>query len=269
MRIPLILIMILDEIVEHKRTEVEAAKARVPQATLEGQLAEAAPVRAAADKLKVPGCIRVIAELKKASPSGGLLSAEFVPGDIAREYESNGAAALSVLTDEKYFQGCLEYMKEAKAATSIPVLRKDFVIDPYQIYEAKAAGADLVLLIVRILSREELEDFLRLTRELGMEALVETHSESELVAAVEVGSDIIGVNNRNLDTLTVDLETTRRLRGLIPEGPIVVSESGIKTAEDMRKLREWQVDAVLVGESLMRSPDRGKALAELVLAGRS
>ena len=127
----------------------------------------------------------------------------------------------------------------------------------------------MVLLIVRILSREELEDFLRLTRELGMEALVETHSESELVAAVEVGSNIIGVNNRNLDTLTVDLETTRRLRGLIPEGPIVVSESGIKTAEDMRKLREWQVDAGLVGESLMRSPDRGKALAELVLAGRS
>jgi len=255
--------MILDEIVQHKRKEVESAKGRVPESQVRTQASEAGPTRPFAGGLRQEGRIRIIAELKKASPSAGLLRPNFVPEEIAEMYEANGAAALSVLTDRKYFQGELEYLTAARRATVLPALRKDFVIDSYQIAEARAAGADCVLLIVRILSAEELQEYRSLAHGLGMDALVETHDEAELDVALEAGADLIGINNRNLDTLEVSLETTARLRGRIPPGSVVVSESGIRTRDDMLRLKDWDVDAALIGESLMRSPAPGRLLAEL------
>lgn len=258
--------MILDEIVAHKCREIEERKRKALLSSLEARLNRASTVRPFARELSVQGRVRIIAELKKASPSGGLLCPDFRPEAIAQEYQKGGAAALSVLTDEKYFQGRLEYLEEAKRATNLPALRKDFIIDPYQIVEARAGGADCILLIVRILKREELAEFLRLARELGMDALIETHTEEEVSAALAAGATLIGINNRDLDTLSTSLETTGRLRKLIPDGPVVVSESGIKSAEDIRRLRDWGVHAALVGESLMRSPNRAAALAELTQA---
>lgn len=258
--------MILDEIVAHKCREIEERKRKALLSSLEARLNRASTVRPFARELSVQGRVRIIAELKKASPSGGLLCPDFRPEAIAQEYQKGGAAALSVLTDEKYFQGRLEYLEEAKRATNLPALRKDFIIDPYQIVEARAGGADCILLIVRILKREELAEFLRLARELGMDALIETHTEEEVSAALAAGATLIGINNRDLDTLSTSLETTGRLRKRIPDGPVVVSESGIKSAEDIRRLRDWGVHAALVGESLMRSPNRAAALAELTQA---
>jgi len=255
--------MILDEIVQHKRKEVESSRKRIPESQIMAQAGEAEPARPFTRSLKQEGRIRIIAELKKASPSAGLLEPDFVPEKIAKMYEANGAAALSVLTDRQYFQGELEYLTVARQATELPALRKDFVIDPYQIAEARAAGADCVLLIVRILSTEELREYQSLARQLGMDALVETHDEAEVDTALDVGADLIGINNRNLDTLEVSLEAPARLRGRIPPGPVIVSESGIRTRDDMLRLKDWGVDAALIGESLMRSPDPGRLLSEL------
>ncbi|MDR0854067.1 MAG: indole-3-glycerol phosphate synthase TrpC [Clostridiales Family XIII bacterium] len=209
--------------------------------------------------------IAVIAEVKKASPSKGVIVSDFDHLQIAEEYVAAGANAISVLTEPRYFMGSAAYLKDIASAVSIPVLRKDFIIDPYQIYEAKFLGASAVLLIASVLEEDDaLKFFLDLTYSLGMSALVETHDEAEIKRAVKVGAKIIGVNNRNLNDFSVDLENSIRLRDHVPENIIFVSESGIKTAEDVRKLEAAGVDAILVGESIVKSPDKTAYLDTLL-----
>jgi indole-3-glycerol phosphate synthase len=199
--------------------------------------------------------LRLIAELKKASPSKGVFRSDFDPEALLHAYENSPASALSILTDEPFFQGSLDALRLARRRTTKPLLRKDFLIDAYQLYEARVNGADAVLLIVAALTKEALRDLLALARELGMDALVEVHTEVELETALSVGATLIGINNRNLQTFSVDLATTLRLRPLIPDGCVVVSESGIETREQVRVLEEAGIDAILVGETLVRSPD--------------
>ncbi len=211
--------------------------------------------------------IRLIAEVKKASPSKGVISHNFNPVDIAGIYAANGAAAISVLTEPKYFHGSLDYLRDIKKALAdkpLPLLRKDFIFDPYQIYEARAFGADCLLLIVAILTPAKLLELLQLSHQLGMMCLVEVRNELEVEIAVKSGASIIGINNRDLATFKVDLTTTARLRSLIPSDRIVVSESGIKSRKHMEKLREWGVDAALIGEALMSAPDIAVKMRELL-----
>ncbi len=264
---------LLDEIMAWKREEVEKRKREQPLASLR---ALAATVPAPWDfvaALQEPG-ITLIAEVKRASPSRGLLSHHFDPVELAQIYVRNGARAISVITDARFFQGKLEYITQVKEAlqamnVQAPVLRKDFIFDPYQVWEARVAGADAVLLIVAILSDRTLRELLQLARRLGMEALVEVHNEQELARAVTAGARVIGINNRDLRTFEVDLRVTERLRPLIPPDILVVSESGIHTAEDVRRLAALRVDAILVGESLVRADpaDRPRRVKELVTAG--
>lgn len=210
--------------------------------------------------------VRLIAEVKKASPSRGIIRHDFKPAGIAEIYVKSGAAAISVLTETKYFGGSLSYLKEIKQSltTPVPLLRKDFIIDPYQVYESRAHGADSLLLIVSVLSKAQLVELLTLSHELGMHCLVEVHNETELNTAIESGARIIGVNNRDLLTFETDLSTTERLRPLIPHGRLVVSESGIKSHRDIERLRELKVNAVLVGEALMSAPDIAAKIKELL-----
>ena len=203
--------------------------------------------------------ISIIAEVKKASPSKGLIAEDFDYVNIAKEYEAAGASAISVLTEPYFFQGSDDYLKEI---VKIPVLRKDFVVDEYMIYEAKLLGASAVLLIVSILSDEQLEQYLTITRVLGMSAIVEAHDENEIKRAIDAGADIIGVNNRNLKDFSVDIENSIRLRSCVEEDIIFISESGIKTKEDVARLKENNVDAVLIGETLMKSPDKKAMIQE-------
>lgn len=258
--------MILDEIVADKRLELEARKRALPLFELEKEaLRQPAPLDFSA-ALRGER-IRLIAEVKRASPSKGLIRADFDPVAIAKIYADNGASAISVLTEVRYFQGSLSYLPEIKAALGdrkIPLLRKDFLTDPYQIYESRAHGADALLLIAAILSPEKLKELLQLSHKLGMSCLVEVHNKAELKIAVESGARIIGINNRDLNTFETDLTTTERLRPLIPKDRIVVSESGIKDRKDMEKLRGWGVDAVLIGESLMAAPDIAAKMKELL-----
>lgn len=258
--------MILDPIIAHKKKEVAAAKSRITVGEMERRARAGPAVRPFAARLEQCGAVSIIAELKKASPSAGLICPDFDALSIAREYEANGAAALSVLTDQKFFQGSSSYLSEARAATRLPVLRKDFIIDPYQVSEARAIGADCILLIVRLLSFKELVSLKEQSDALGMDVLVETHNADEIEKALDAGASLMGINNRNLDTLEVDLGVTRALRPLIPDGITVVSESGIRAPEDIRELRDMNVHAALVGESLMRSGNRGALLASLARA---
>lgn len=204
-----------------------------------------------------------ICEVKKASPSKGIIAQDFPYTDIAREYEAAGAAAISVLTEPYYFMGSNDYLKEISKQVSIPLLRKDFTIDEYMIYEAKTLGASAVLLICSILSDEELKKFLNLAHELGMSALVEAHDETEIKRALSAGAGIIGVNNRDLKTFKVDIMNSIRLRKLVPDDVIYVSESGIKTPEDVKRLKDNGTNAVLIGETFMRSPEKSAELARL------
>ena len=204
-----------------------------------------------------------ICEVKKASPSKGMIAEEFPYLEIAKEYERAGAAAISVLTEPEYFLGRDEYLREIAGEVSLPVLRKDFIIDEYQIYEAKVLGASAVLLICSLLDDERLKSFLKTVRAIGLSALVEAHDEEEVKRALAAGAGIIGVNNRDLKHFTVDMGNSVRLRSLVPEDVIFVSESGIKTAEDVAVLKRNRVDAVLIGETLMKSPDKKKSLEEL------
>jgi indole-3-glycerol phosphate synthase len=208
--------------------------------------------------------IRLIAEVKKASPSKGLIRPDFDPVAIARRYEETGASAISVLTDEKYFQGKLEYLTAIRETVQLPLLRKDFIIDRMQVYESRAAGADAILLIVAALPIGDLHALLSLTRDLGMDALVEVHTEPELCAALSVGAEIIGINNRDLQTFETKLETTIELAPKVPPDKVLVSESGINTRADVERLMAAGVDAILVGESLMREPDPGTKVKELL-----
>lgn len=205
----------------------------------------------------------VIAEIKKASPSRGILREDFKPAQIAASYEQGGAACLSVLTDVDFFQGADSYLLQARAACKLPVLRKDFVVDPYQIYEARTLGADCILLIVAVLEDAMLQAFLEITHSLGMDALVEVHDREELERALKIEAPLIGINNRNLRTFETSLDTTLELLEHIPAGHIVVTESGIHTHDDVSLMRSNNVDVFLVGEAFMSAPEPGKKLAEL------
>ena len=207
--------------------------------------------------------ISFICEVKKASPSKGLIAPDFPYLDIAREYEAAGASAISVLTEPFYFMGENQYLAEIRKQVSIPLLRKDFTVDPYMIYQARAIGADAVLLICAILSKEELREYLELATSLGLSALVEAHDEQEVLMALEVGAGIIGVNNRNLKDFTVDIENSVRLRKMVPDNVIFVSESGMKTRDDIARLEANGTNAVLIGETFMRSTDKARMLNEL------
>jgi len=255
---------VLDRILATKRQEVARAKARISEAEIQRRAAEAPPPRDLVAALGRPGPIRLIAEVKKASPSQGLIRADFDPVAIARVYEAHGAAALSVLTDQKYFQGRLEYLEQVRAVVGIPVLRKDFIIDPYQVFEARAAGADAVLLIAECLDDKALAELHRLIGEWGMTALVELYQPENLARVVNLPARVIGVNNRDLRTFEVDLGHTLRLRERVPDDRILVSESGIRSRADVLRLEAAGVHAVLVGESLMRQPDIGQAVDRLL-----
>src|SRR5574341_838046 len=255
---------ILDEIYKHKLSEVAENKRRISIEVLKENIKEEQRPRPFGASLKSHTNITIIAEIKKASPSLGIIRKDFNPLKIARLYESSGASAISVLTDEKFFQGKLSYLTDVKKSVSIPILRKDFVIDPYQIYEARSAGADAILLIAALLSKEKIQHFLELADELEMDCLVEVHSESELKKVLQTSANIIGINNRDLATFKIDLEITLVLRPMIPAGKIVVSESGIKSREDIVTLIKKGIDAVLVGETLMKSINISAKLHELL-----
>ncbi len=257
--------MILDKILQEKRVEIEERERRMPLRELKSRVWDAPKPLEFMRKLtrNASNIPSVIAEVKKASPSKGLIRPDFDPESIARSYESGGAAALSVLTDEKFFQGSLEHLKLVKRSVSLPVLRKDFIIDEYQIFEARTAGADAILLIVAALTRQSLAELMSRATELGMDQLVEVHDEAELESALAVGAPLVGINNRNLRTFEVTLDTTARLLPMIPRVK-VVSESGIFTRQDMVRLGEMGVDAVLIGEALMRERDIQAKLIGLI-----
>lgn len=256
----------LEAILEHKRTEVAQRKAKRPLAEVEAEAAEQSPSRgfAAALQHKVAaGKPAVIAELKKASPSKGLIRADFDPEAIARSYQAAGAACLSVLTDEKHFQGADEHLRQARAAVALPVLRKEFIIDTYQVTESRALGADCILLIAGALAPRELATLHRQAVELGLDVLVEVHDADELHTALPLNPELIGVNNRNLRTFETRIETTLKLLDQIPQEVLIVSESGFGHRPLVRRMRSAGVNAFLVGEAFMRAEDPGAALTEL------
>jgi indole-3-glycerol phosphate synthase len=255
---------ILDEIVATKRQEIERAKAAVPEAVLREKAADAPPVRDFFAALAGPGPIRLIAEVKKASPSKGVIRADFHPAQIARTYQRHGASCISVLTDETYFQGSLDYLRRIRAEVALPVLRKDFIIDTYQVVEARAAGADAVLLIAECLDDEALKRLHDAVVELGMTPLVELYEPANLTRVLAAGARLLGVNNRDLRTFQVDLEHTLRMRREIPSDRLLVGESGIRTRADVRRLEAAGVNAMLVGETLMAADDIGAAVDELL-----
>lgn len=254
---------ILDRIVATKWDEIQTARSRISDQELERRLADAPAPRGFEAALRVPGEIRIIAEVKKASPSAGVIRADFDPVAIAKTYEANGAACLSVLTDEQYFQGSLEYLRSIRQQVKLPVLRKDFVVDRYQLLEARCAGADAALLIAEILPGDRLAELHRDAKALGLDVLVELHDPEQLDRVLASGATLVGVNNRDLRTFTTRLEQTIEMMPRMPGGVTVVGESGIRHHADLRRLGEAGVHAVLVGESLMRSPDIGAALRSL------
>lgn len=254
--------MILDTIVERKQQEVAALK----RTGLRGPEKDIDPARGFYKAITDYEGVAIIAEAKKASPSKGVIQPDFDPVRIAKQYKAGGAQAMSVLTDVDFFQGSLDYIPLVRETVDLPVLRKDFMIDPLQIEQAKLFGSDAILLIAAILDTVQLRDYRQMAEELGMDVLVEVHDEDELTSALEAESRLVGINNRNLKTFTVDLETTFRLKRMIPGIIPVVSESGISTAEDMARLREEGVAAALIGESLMRSADQSNTLQEFIKA---
>ncbi len=258
--------MILDDIVEKVLSRLVERKSRVSAQNLKDRLQDVGPACSFLDRIRREENehIRVIAEVKKASPSKGVIRHDFDPVKIAEEFEKNGASAISVLTEEDYFLGRPDFLERIRETVEIPLLRKDFILEPYQVVESRVLGADAYLLIVSLLSVELLEALILQGEELGMTALVEVHSEEELERALHSPARIIGINNRDLKTFTTDIEQTFRLVEKIPEGKIVVSESGIQSSGDLEKLENAGVDAVLVGEALMRSRQPGKKLRELL-----
>jgi len=264
---------ILDEIMAYHREQLPKIMREVPLENLRALASVAAPPVDFYAALKTPG-VSLIAECKKASPSKGLLVRNYDPAELARTYVKAGASAISVLTDGRHFQGSLGHLRDVKEAVAegkisktVPVLRKDFIFHPYQVYESRAAGADAILLIAAVLGDSDLQQLLKLSRQLGMSALVEVHTPAEVEQVLPHQPRLIGVNNRNLQTFAVDFENTARLRRLIPEGVAVVGESGVKTAEDVKRMRDIGVDAVLVGETLVKSKDVYKTAAAFVRAG--
>ena len=258
--------MILDTIVAHKKEELFASITARSLSAIKDLIEEQSAPRGFAEALILDRGPKaaIIAEVKKASPSKGVIREKFDAVAIALDYEAHGAAAISVLTEKKFFQGSPEYLTSIRKLVSIPVLRKDFLFDMYQIYEARALGADALLLIAAILEKNQMCELLHLTRELGMDALVEVHSREELDMVLETGARLIGINNRNLNTFNTAISTTVELIQAIPEDRIVVSESGIASRGDIQLLRSSGVDAFLIGESLMRQECPGAQLAELI-----
>lgn len=258
--------MILDDIAEKRKEQLSRDIAAVPFAevrTLAETMAKHPSGRSFKAALTSAPKPAVIAEVKKASPSKGIISEDFRPTEQAEAYQKAGAAAISCLTEEYYFKGSAEYFRQIRGTVNIPMLRKDFIIAPYQVYEAKAMGADAVLLIAAILSEEQMREYRIIAEGLGMDVLAESHDEKELEAVIAAGCTIFGINNRNLKTFEVSLENTKRLAKLVPDNGILVSESGIKTADDMKLLADLGADAVLIGETLMRSGSVESSMKEL------
>jgi indole-3-glycerol phosphate synthase len=257
---------ILDTILRRKHEEVAARREHVSLFELKARAASAPPARGFADAIDAKiraGLPAVIAEVKKASPSKGVIRADFDPAAIARSYEAGGAACLSVLTDVDFFQGSDDYLRQARAACALPVLRKDFVVDAYQLYEARALGADCVLLIAAALDDARLSEFAFVAAELGMDVLVEVHDLDELERALPVPARLLGINNRNLKTFEVSLQATLDLQPMVPADRVLVTESGILAPADVARMRGAGVHAFLVGEAFMRQPDPGAALRDL------
>jgi indole-3-glycerol phosphate synthase len=258
---------ILKKIIDYKKDELAAVKGRVPAAELNARLADLPPAKGFETSLRKvdnDGRTAIIAEVKKGSPSKGIIREDFNPTAIAGIYAENGAACLSVLTDEHFFLGSLQYLADIRKTVDIPLLRKDFIFDPYQIVEARVAGADAILLIAAMLDLSMLRDFYSLARELGLDVLLEVHDERELETALRTDCSLIGINNRNLRTFVTDLGTTERLLGQIPDDRFVVAESGIHTRGDVLRLHDAGAGAFLIGESLMREADIGAKLRELL-----
>ena len=260
---------ILKRILETKAEEVAVRSGRCKLAEISAMARDQAPARGFANRVTTltANGPAVIAEVKKASPSAGVIREDFQPADIAASYEQAGAACLSVLTDEQYFQGCDDYMVRAHQACSLPVLRKDFMVDPWQIHESRAIGADCILLIVAALQRDQLQELDGLAGEMGLDVLVEVHDERELEDALSTGARLVGVNNRDLHTFTTDLATSERLRPMMPPDRTMVTESGIHSLEDVRRMQAAMINAFLVGEAFMRSADPGEALQKLFFDG--
>ena len=258
---------ILNQIVEVKRQEVAAAKQHVPLEAMRDDALSRVLTRDFEGALRrkiAAGRSAVIAEIKKASPSKGLLRADFVPADIAQSYAEAGAACLSVLTDRQFFQGQNDYLKQARASCELPVLRKDFIVDPYQVYESRVVGADCILLIAACLQDEQMAELEAIARSLDMAVLVEVHDGAELERALRLKTPLLGINNRDLRTFEVSLDTTLGMLADVPAGKLLVTESGILQREDVQKMRAAGVHAFLVGEAFMRADDAGAALAALV-----
>lgn len=254
---------ILDEIVLARGKRVAEDKLKTPLADLVANLPDRHLPSFAFEQALKEGDMSFICEVKKASPSKGLIAKEFPYVDIAKDYQAAGATALSVLTEEDYFQGRNQYLQEISQAVTIPILRKDFIVDPYQIYQARAIGADAILLICAILSPDQLAAYIALADELSLSVLVEAHDADEIAMAIQAGSRIIGVNNRNLHNFEVDFQNSIRLRNLTPDDTVFVAESGVKTAADIKLLHDNRVDAVLIGESMMLADDKQAKLTEL------
>lgn len=259
--------MILDDIITYKREEVPLKKKTVPLASLEQKIKSSKPTKVFSQSLVSDANVSLIAELKKASPSKGVIRDNFDPLPLAKKCVAAGASALSVLTDEKYFQGSLQYLEIVAAEIDVPLLRKDFIIDEYQIVEARAFGADAVLLMASVLDSVQLEEYIKLSHSYGMQCLVEVHTRKELGKVLELEPEIIGINNRNLDDFSIDIKTTEELIKAVPKGKIIVSESGIFTNDDILYLKNIGVNAVLVGESIMTVPDVEAKIKELMQNG--
>ena len=258
---------ILEKIIAHKQLEIHRNSQRISQAVLEKQAVVNMPdrrgfIRALRARMEAQQAA-VIAEIKKASPSQGLIRPDFDPARIARQYAEAGATCLSVLTDEQFFQGSTQYLQQARAACALPVIRKDFIIDPYQVAEAGAMGADCILLIVAALNPPRLRDLAVCAQDLALDVLVEVHNETELDIALSAGFDLIGVNNRNLHDFHTDLETTFRLAALAPDDKLIVTESGIANAGDVKRMMSQGIYGFLIGETFMRADDPGEKLREL------
>ena len=257
---------ILDKIVAVKREEVAAAQSRKSLALMRADAQSRVLTRDFVGSLRAKiaaGKPAVIAEVKKASPSKGVLREDFIPADIAQSYAEHGAACLSVLTDVQFFQGSVDYLKQARASCHLPVLRKDFMVDAYQIYESRAMGADCVLLIVACLDDAQMQEYEAIAQSLDMAVLVEVHDQAEMERALRLKTPLIGVNNRNLKTFEVSLNTTLDLRAMVPEGRLVITESGIREREDVLRMGAAGINTFLVGEAFMRAPEPGIALAAL------
>ena len=256
--------MMLSRIIEEKRRVVDEAKRLKPQDALMKEIRSLSVKSQFKKNISRPHHVNLIAEIKKASPSKGILRGDFNPVKIAITYQANGASAISVLTDERFFEGKLSDLAKVRENVSVPILRKDFFIDEYQIYETVASGADAILLICDILSPAELAKFYNLATELGLDCLVEVHNEEDIEKALSVDAGIIGINNRDLHTFKVDLAVTQRLIRMIPQNKVIVSESGIRRYEDIMFLRSLGVNAVLIGEAFMESDDIGAKMRELM-----